>query len=150
MSGTFAEQLEQLADTLEEPALQEQIRTTRAVRPRRSFTVTGHSLGAALATLFVMENKEKNKFDISTVCTFASPRVGNTEFARIFDLLPLDSWRIANKQDIVPKIPPRIPMLFDYDHVERLYEVDSSGVVKWNPVCWHSMKTYLHLLEICR
>jgi hypothetical protein len=27
-----------------------------------------------------MENKEKNKFDLSTVCTFASPRVGNAEF----------------------------------------------------------------------
>jgi len=147
MSGTFAEQLEQLADTLEEAEVQEQIRAAKVVRPRRSLVVTGHSLGAALATLFVMENKEKNKFNISTICTFASPRVGNTEFTRIFDLLPLDSWRIVNTQDIVPKIPMRIPMLFDYDHVETLYDYSSSGAVKWNPVCWHSMTTYLRLLD---
>jgi len=147
MAGTFAEQLEQLADTLEEPAIQTQIRVAREKRPRRSFTVAGHSLGAALATLFVMENKEKNKFDIGTICTFASPRVGNTEFARIFNLLPITSWRIVNQQDIVPKIPLHVPMLFDYEHVDTLYDFSSAGGVKWNPVCWHSMSTYLHWLD---
>jgi hypothetical protein len=147
MAGSFAEQLEQLADTLEEPGVQEQIRIAKAARPRRSFVVTGHSLGSALATLFVMENKEKNKFDISTICTFASPRVGNTEFARTFDLLPLDSWRIVNQQDVVPKIPVHVPMLFDYEHVETAYGFSSAGEVKWNPVCWHSMTTYLHWLD---
>lgn len=144
---TFAEQLEQLADTLEEPAIQAQIRAEKEKRPRRLFSVTGHSLGAALATLFVMENKEKNKFDIGTICTFASPRVGNTEFARIFNLLPLSSWRIVNQQDIVPKVPPHVPVLFDYEHVETLFDFSSSGFVKWNPVCWHSMSTYLHWLD---
>jgi len=138
-TDSFGQQLEKLADAVEEP--------TPAGAPRRSFVVTGHSLGAALATLFVMENKERNKFDISTVCTFASPRVGNTEFARIFDQLPLDSWRIVNRQDIVPKVPFHIPMLFDYEHVETPYEFSSSGMVKCNPVCWHSMATYLHWLD---
>jgi predicted lipase len=147
MADSFAEQLEQLADSLEEPGVQEQIRITKERRPRRSFVVTGHSLGSALATLFVMENKEKNKFDISTICTFASPRVGNTEFVRQFNLLPLDSWRIVNRQDIVPKVPLHIPVLFDYEHVATSYEFSSAGVVKWNPGCWHSMSTYLHWLD---
>src|SRR5256884_7578688 len=61
---TFGEQLEDLADSLEEPAVQEQIRTAKGRPPRRSFVVTGHSLGSALATLFVMKNKGKNRFDI--------------------------------------------------------------------------------------
>jgi hypothetical protein len=147
MAGSFAEQLEQLANTLEEPGVQEQMRIAKEKRPRRSFAVTGHSLGAALATLFVMENKEKNKFDISTVCTFASPRVGNAEFVRQFNLLPLDSWRIVNRQDIVPKVPRHIPVLFDYEHVATLSEFSSAGVVKRNPGCWHSMSTYLHWLD---
>jgi lipase (class 3) len=147
MLGSFAEQLEQLADTLEEPAVQEQMRIAKERRPRRSFMVTGHSLGSALATLFVMENKEKNKFDISTICTFASPRVGNKEFVRQFNLLPLDSWRIANQQDIVPKLPLHIPLLFDYEHVETPFEFSSEGVVKGNPGCWHAMSTYLHWLD---
>lgn len=147
MIGSFAEQLEQLADTLEEPGVQQQIRIAKEKRPRRSFIVTGHSLGAALATLFAIENKEKNKFDITTICTFASPRVGNAEFARLFDLLPFDSWRIVNQQDIVPKIPLHIPPLFGYEHVETPYDFSSAGVVRWNPVCWHSMSTYLHWLD---
>jgi hypothetical protein len=147
MSGSFAEQLEQLADSLEEPAVQEKMRVSLAERPRRSFIVTGHSLGSALATLFVIENKDKNKFDISTICTFASPRVGNMEFARRFNQLPLTSWRIVNKQDVVPKIPLHLPMIFDYEHVNTPYDFSSAGEVKWNAGCWHSMMTYLHWLD---
>lgn len=115
-------------------------------RPRRSFVVTGHSLGSALATLFVMENKEKNKFDISTVCTFASPRVGNAEFVNQFNQLPLTSWRIVNTRDIVPKLPLHLPF-FNYQHVAMPYEFSSVGEVKGNPLCWHSMSTYLHWLD---
>lgn len=143
MQGTFAEQLERLADTLEGPDV---MSLAKERRPRRSFVVTGHSLGSALATLFVMENKEKNKFDINTVCTFASPHVGNTEFVNQFNQLPLTSWRIVNTQDIVPKVPLSLP-LFDYQHVARPYEFSSAGVVKTSPGCWHSMSTYLHWLD---
>jgi lipase (class 3) len=144
MTGAFADQLEQLADTLEGP---EVMSLAKERRPRRSFIVTGHSLGSALATLFVMENDRKKKFEISTICTFASPRVGNAEFVRRFNLLPLDSWRIVNTQDIVPKVPLHIPVLFGYEHVATESAFSSAGVVKWNPGCWHSMYSYLHWLD---
>ena len=145
MQGTFANQLEQLADTLEEP---EVMRLAQERRPRRSFVVTGHSLGSALATLFVMENKDKNRFDISTICTFASPRVGDAEFVGQFNQLPVTSWRIVNTRDIVPKLPLQMPVLFGYEHVAAESSFSSASVVKWwNPVCWHSMSTYLHWLD---
>jgi hypothetical protein len=147
MSGSFAQQLEQLADSLEEPDVQARMRLAPEARPRRSFAVTGHSLGAALATLFVIENKDKKKFDITTSCTFASPRVGNTEFVRAFHELPINSWRIFNEQDIVPKIPFSLPLVADYQHVNDPYSFSSHDFVKWNPVCWHSMLTYLHWLD---
>lgn len=145
MAGTFARQLEQLVDSLEEPLPAALAKP--AAPPRHSFVVTGHSLGASLATLYVMENKEMKKINISTVCTFASPHTGNKEFARLFDLLPLDSWRIVNSQDLVPKLPIPIPIFLDYDHVETAYPFSSSGKVKCNPVCWHSMATYLNWLD---
>ncbi len=147
VEGSFAEQLQHLADSLEDADMRMAIRAEPQRRPPRSFVVTGHSLGSALATLFGIENKEKNTFDVSTICTFASPRVGDSEFVRQFNLLPVTSWRLVNTQDLVPKVPLRIPWFFDYHHVDTLYEFSSKGVVKWNPACWHSMKTYLHWLD---
>lgn len=143
MANPFAEQLEQLVDTLEEPEVRGEIRLG-TMRPRYSFLVTGHSLGAALATLFVIEN---NKFSISTVYTFASPRVGDAEFVRQFNQLPLNSWRIVNSQDIVPKLPLRIPVLFGYAHVATAFTFSAAGQVKCCPGCWHSISTYLHGLD---
>ena len=144
-SGSFAEQLEQLAISRE--AGRGVAATAERVRPSRPTVVTGHSLGAALATLFVMENADKRKFDMQRLCTFASPHVGNMEFARAFDQLPIDSWRIVNSLDVVPKLPPHIPVLLDYDHVEIGYTFRSSDFAKNGLVCWHAMETYLHWLD---
>jgi hypothetical protein len=144
-SGSFAEQLEQLAISREVArGVAPQAGTGRRQRPT---VVTGHSLGGALTTLFVMENATRHKFDISTLCTFASPRVGNKEFARLFDQLPIDSWRIVNTLDLVPKLPPHIPVLLDYDHVDTGYPFSSKSFARNNLVCWHAMETYLHWLD---
>jgi hypothetical protein len=145
--GSFAEQLEQLAISREaERGFAPSVAEGRA-RPNRPTIVTGHSLGAALATLFAMENDAKRKFDISRLCTFASPRVGNMEFVHLFNQLPIDSWRIVNTRYVVPKLPPHIPIVLDYGHVDDAYPFDSAGFAKNNMACWHSMKTYLHWLE---
>jgi hypothetical protein len=146
-AGSFAEQLEQLAITREAARGVAPSATLERGRRQRPTIVTGHSLGSALTTLFVMENASKHKFDISTLCTFASPRVGNKEFARLFDLLPIDSWRIVNTLDLVPKLPPHIPVLLDYDHVDTAYPFSSADFAKHSLVCWHAMETYLHWLD---
>lgn len=143
--GSFAEQLDQLATTHE---LAHGKRMSLAEkRPLRPMVVTGHSLGAALATLFVMENASKKKFDITTSCTFASPRVGTLEFARAFDQLPITSWRIVNTLDVVPKLPPHIPLALEYDHVDTEFKFSSADFSKNSLVCWHCMETYLHWLD---
>jgi hypothetical protein len=143
--GSFADQLDQLANSRE---LARGVRRSMAeARPPRPMVVTGHSLGSALATLFVMENASKKKFDISTSCTFASPRVGTVEFARAFDLLPINSWRIVNTLDVVPKLPLHIPVVLEYDHVDTAYPFKSSDFAKNSLVCWHAMETYLHWLD---
>lgn len=146
-SGSFGDQLEQLALSRE---ADRGIRAPSAdghVRQKRPTIVTGHSLGSALATLFVMENDSKRKFDVSTLCTFASPRVGTMEFVHHFDRLPIDSWRIVNTRDLVPKLPLHIPIFFEYGHVETECSFDSAIFAKNNLVCSHSMETYLHWLD---
>jgi predicted lipase len=146
-TGSFAEQLEQLHLHIERTSVKKAIVNQAKGRPERKYVVAGHSLGSALSTLFVIENKEKGKFDVTTLCTFASPRVGNTEFVRQFNQLPITSWRIVNKCDIVPKVPLWIPPFFNYHHVNTAYKFSSRGTVKFNAACWHSMGTYLHWLD---
>jgi len=140
--GSFGDQLDQLANSRE--SARGVRRTAAEARPQRPMVVTGHSLGSALATLFVMENDTKKRFDITTSCTFASPRVGTLEFARAFDQLPINSWRIVNTLDVVPKLPPHIPLLLEYDHVDTAYPFTSSAFAKNSLVCWHAMETYMH------
>ncbi len=147
LQGSFGDQLEQLHLRLERTSTRRAIINESKGRPERPYIVTGHSLGAALTTLFVMENEAKKKFDITTSCKFASPRVGNAVFAQAFNSLPIASWRIVNSLDLVPKLPFDLPPLFAYQHVNTIYEFSAEGMVKPNAGCWHSMDTYLHWLD---
>jgi len=110
-------------------------------------TITGHSLGGALATLFVLENdsKEKAKIAPREVFTFASPRVGDANFAASYNALQIDSWRIYNAPDFVPMVPFGVE---GFVHVDHPYGVDTRTLddVKWTPTCWHDMNSYLHAL----
>lgn len=67
--------------------------------------VTGHSLGAAIATLSTLHIAE-NHF-APTLYAFASPRVGNLEFAKRFSDTEIYSqtFRIANCEDLVNSLP---------------------------------------------
>jgi hypothetical protein len=107
-----------------------------------TFTVAGHSLGGALATLYVAQNAATTSAKTPTICTFASPRVGDPVFATKFNELGLTSWRVANELDVVPKLP-----FLGFDHVDTLYEYNSGLSVSWTLDCWHSLATYLHLLD---
>ncbi len=145
--GSFADQLEQLALRRETQRGVVQEFAAGRTRRDRPTVVTGHSLGSALSTLFVIENSLKHKFDISLSSTLASPKVGNLEFKHVFDALPLTSWRVVNIRDVVPKLPPTIPFILDYEHVEVAYSFDSWLFAKKNLGCYHSVDTYLHWLN---
>ncbi len=67
--------------------------------------VFGHSLGGALAILAALE-LNKQGFSIAQVITFGAPRVGNKNFARLYDsVLRPRTFRIVNQNDIVPRLP---------------------------------------------
>ena len=144
-TGSFAEQLDQEVRSRE--AERGQLPPPGLLRRARPTVAVGHSLGSALATLFVMENASKGKFDITTCCTFASPRVGDTEFVHLFNQLPITSWRIFNSNDVVPRLPLKIPILADYEHVNDAIRFDSSTFARNNLLCWHEMATYLHWVD---
>ncbi|MBV8575548.1 MAG: lipase family protein, partial [Acetobacteraceae bacterium] len=110
-------------------------------------TVVGHSLGSALATLYTLENAHEDRVRHPLLCTFASPRVGDDAFVAAFSALPLTSWRIVNKPDVVPMLPPEIG---GFAHVPQEIAYDSLSTTKLDIGCWHAMATYLSLLDKSR
>lgn len=104
--------------------------------------VTGHSLGSALATLYVAKNVAAKLINVVRIYTFASPLVGNTDFVAEFSKLGVESWRIANAFDVVTYLPA-----IGFKHVDQLLQFNSGFSVNWDVGCWHSMTSYLHLLH---
>lgn len=84
--------------------------------------VTGHSLGAAMATLMAALHPN------AVLITFGSPRVGNRAFTE--GLAGRDVRRYVDCADIVPQVPP--PLL-GYGHVGALRYIDRSGRVRATP-----------------
>jgi hypothetical protein len=82
---------------------------------------TGHSLGAAMATLASSLQKPKSLY------TFGSPRVGNQAFV---DLLNgLDNHRYVDCCDLVARVPPE--GLLEYAHIPgELYYIDCDRAVE--------------------
>jgi hypothetical protein len=109
----------------------------------KSIVVTGHSLGSALATLYVARAETDKDISISLLCTFASPLVGDGAFAMWFDGLGVESWRIVNEADIVPTVPPAA---FGFQHIKTEYGYTSTDICT-NIPCNHEMHSYLHLLD---
>jgi predicted lipase len=72
--------------------------------------VTGHSLGAALATLCAADIRLSLPISNSNiqVLVYASPRVGNKMFASVYASLGMRTERVTFLGDPVGQIPPRI------------------------------------------
>ncbi|XWS75411.1 hypothetical protein CRYUN_Cryun01aG0085500 [Craigia yunnanensis] len=101
-----------------------------------SITVTGFSLGAALATLNAMDivangdNKptgNPNKSFMVTAFVFGGPRVGDTGLNEVFKTLShhLHLLRIKNSRDPVPRIPFSAPSGV-YTHLGEKLPINTS------------------------
>jgi triacylglycerol lipase len=86
-----------------------------------SMWITGHSLGAAIALLAAIDFA-KNAVPplVSQIYTFAGPRVGDATFTNLFDAAIPVCYRVVNRWDIVPQLPP--PPLFV--HVGQTVDID--------------------------
>lgn len=80
----------------------------KTILPDKPLSITGHSLGGALATVCAPDVAAHSPFGQPEVYTFAAPRVGDPAFARAYDKCIRASWRIYNDRDLVPKAPPFI------------------------------------------
>ena len=86
--------------------------------------VTGHSLGAALATLLTAELMDRDLFD--SCYTFGSPRVGDAVFANAFNNKPI--YRVINNCDIITTVPICIPNI-SYQHCGATQLLNNMGML---------------------
>ncbi len=115
-----------------------------------ALTICGHSLGGALATLLALDVAATTPFKAPIVYTYASPRTGDALFVSTYNQVVPQTFRMANRLDLVPKLP--LPPL--YEHVLGLYELNPiklgippTILVKADIVCEHALISYLHLLS---
>ncbi|KAJ0236747.1 Phospholipase A1-Ibeta2 [Hirschfeldia incana] len=139
-----------------------------------SISVTGHSLGAAIA-LLAADDIAKRVLHAPpvSVFSFGGPRVGNREFADRLESKGVRVLRVVNSQDVVTKVPgifsdkdnstnkqgqqSRIMEMVErnnpwaYSHVGAELRVDMkmSPYLKPNAdvACCHDLEAYLHLVD---
>ena len=142
-----------------------------------SITITGHSLGAALATLTAYDiTSTFNDAPLVTVASFGGPRVGNINFRRELEKKGSKILRIVNSDDVITKMPgflaeehvvsdkvaahmARLPgwlqkrvedtkwVYADVGKELRLSSSDSPYLSRGNLATCHDLKTYLHLVN---
>ncbi|KAK6932133.1 Fungal lipase-like domain [Dillenia turbinata] len=133
-----------------------------------SLTITGHSLGGALALLNAHEAATTFSNDVPvSAITFAGPRVGNIAFRDKLDKIGVKVLRVVNKPDMVPKVPgfglmdamiqnkpgrliaQNLHLTYVHVGVEFQVNISKSPFVKheFNLVGFHSLEVYLHLVD---
>lgn len=101
----------------------------------RAIWITGHSLGAALATLYAAWlNRPGSSLATQQLITFGSPRVGDTRFAGYVEKLLTDRvFRFVNHEDAVTRVPCR---LVGYAHVGATLYFEASGQLDQTDAGW--------------
>jgi triacylglycerol lipase len=85
--------------------------------------LTGHSLGAVLATLTSVDMANfsfKGKSQVR-LYTYASPRIGNPTFTQFFNTTVPNTYRVFNMADMVPEIPASETREGEYRHVGQFW-----------------------------
>lgn len=107
---------------------------------------TGHSLGAAVATISALDIALKNPQLSKQIrlYTYAGPRVGDPIFAKKFSQLLPNSYRVINLADSVPLVPPS-QMGKSYLHVGEKW----SFLTQFEEVLLnHIVDTYREAIEL--
>jgi triacylglycerol lipase len=88
----------------------------------KTFYITGHSLGGAMATIATSRFEEFTK--VKLLATFGSPRVGTRKFVKHIET---PHMRFVNNNDIVTKVPL---MIMGYKHHGALQYINFYGNIR--------------------
>tara|TARA_Y100001970_G_scaffold203607_1_gene247832 strand:+ start:3273 stop:4082 length:810 start_codon:yes stop_codon:yes gene_type:complete len=83
----------------------------------KNIFLTGHSSGAALATLMGFDILSMyTNYNLLYLITFGSPRIGNKDFSYFFNDYNITSYRVTHNNDMVPHLPEE---MFGYLHISN-------------------------------
>lgn len=107
------------------------IKTHQAMHAGKKFYITGHSLGAAMATIATSRFEEFTK--VEQLTTFGSPRVGTRSFVKHIET---HHMRYVNNNDIVTTVPL---FLMGYKHHGNLQYINFYGNIR-KLTFWQAVK----------
>jgi hypothetical protein len=113
------------------PRVKELVDEYRAAHKIQEICITGHSLGAAIATLAFHQIQD----DHTSLYTFGCPRVGNAEFCRSLEAMTKTrpAYRFIDHEDVVTQVP-LASWAASYEHPNiTLFVIDQQGRIVQNP-----------------
>ncbi len=128
-------------------SIREQIHSYIKENPAKCVTLTGHSLGGAIATLCAVDLQFNypDQFAID-LYSFGCPRVGNSGFIESFNRRVPDSYRFVYGMDAVTGVP--VPWQ-GYGHTDKEYHLGPN--FHWNFLTQrfkdHSLENYIKALK---
>ena len=106
--------------------------------------VTGHSLGGAVASVIAYFLRREG-YQVAAVYTFASPRVGNAKWRKVYTKALGDvSYRVIAAGDLVPLLPG---LLDGYRHVGQEILLTEHGIFARPPHWWEIMQDSWRVLN---
>ncbi|KAH7710557.1 Protein F28H7.3 [Aphelenchoides avenae] len=160
--GTVGNYFGNAFDLLWKAGIQADVQRLTKRYPTYGVWVTGHSLGAALASLTAAAIVKETKVPSTKIqlITFGQPRVGDVNYALAHDALLPNSYRITHNKDAIAALPIRNPRLY-YHHRQEIHYGESMVVgapyivCRWNEdsncsdATWDfSMDDHRHYFEI--
>lgn len=114
------------------PELEEQL---KSYGKTRTIWCTGHSLGAAMATLLSYRlQRTEDCPNPKALFTYGSPKVGNHKYVKGIESIGLLHYRFVNNADIVARVP-----VWPYHHFGGMYYMNHYGNLR-NPTNWQVTK----------
>lgn len=112
------------------------------MRGNRSLFITGHSLGAGIATIIAAKLVQQKDEPVNGLYTYGSPRVGDKEFEKNFNAsFGKRTFRYVNNNDIVTRTPFRS---MGYRHVGELKYFDENGQLRKDIQWWQKLLDRIH------
>lgn len=127
--------------------LEKQIQSVyKLLNPNVPLYLTGHSLGAVLASLTAL-NMANTSFKAKSqvrLYTYASPRIGDPTFTQFFNTTVPNTYRVFNMADMVPEIPASETREGEYRHVGQFWSfLNYTGNIAPN----HAVDSYEGAIE---